>query len=133
MSSRPSGRTAFDNLRPTILRQPLRSPVSAEAEARLLDSPTSSTAGDLGSNTAVPLSLKAVQPAVESTVISEVVSLPGRALLKKKRRDLLIPVTFRMPKSLKDRLESIAELHEINQTDLINEAIDLNLQRYSQK
>lgn len=57
-------------------------------------------------------------------------ALPARALLTKKTRDLLIPVTFRMPQSLKARLEEAARLHEVNQTDLINEAIDLNLQRY---
>ena len=58
-------------------------------------------------------------------------SFAGRGLLKKKQRDLLVPVTFRMPQSLKERLEQTARQHEVNQTDLINEAIDLNLQRYS--
>ena len=42
-----------------------------------------------------------------------------------------MPVTFRMPQSLKERLEQTARQHEVNQTDLINEAIDLNLRRYS--
>jgi hypothetical protein len=52
-------------------------------------------------------------------------------LLTKKKRDVLIPVTFRMPQSLKLRLEKIARDREINQTDLINEAIELNLSRYA--
>jgi hypothetical protein len=35
-----------------------------------------------------------------------------------------------MPQSLKHRLEKTARDREINQTDLINEAIELNLSRY---
>ena len=132
MSSRPAGRTAFENLRPTILRQPSRSHVSAEAEARLLDSPPAPAEQGEGS-----AALRSIQAREEfaapslASIADEVAALPARALLKKKKRDLLVPVTFRMPQSLKERLEQTAKLHEINQTDLINEAIDLNLQRYS--
>jgi len=50
-------------------------------------------------------------------------------LIKKKKERLLL-VSFRMPQSLKEKLERVAKLHEVNQTDLINEAIELNLQRY---
>lgn len=126
MSSRPAVKTAFQNLRPTILRQPARSVVTPEAEAKLLDS---TSPGSL----ALEASTSRTTPEIDdsSFEVSRVVAAPGRALLKKKKKDLLIPVTFRMPQSLKEKLERTARLHEINQTDLINEAIDLNLQRYS--
>ncbi|MGI4827151.1 MAG: ribbon-helix-helix protein, CopG family [Janthinobacterium lividum] len=57
-------------------------------------------------------------------------SFTGGALLQKKRRDRLLLVSFRMPQGLKERLEEAAKRHELNQTDIINEAIELNLQRY---
>ncbi len=123
MSSRPAGRTAFENLRPTILRQPTRTIVTPEAEARLLDS-TSTVASD------VPPTQVISSPAVAVST-HQLAEHPAPGLLQKKKKDFLVPVTFRMPQSLKERLERTARLHEVNQTDLINEAIDLNLQRYS--
>ncbi|SNT27035.1 hypothetical protein SAMN05421770_106212 [Granulicella rosea] len=113
--ARPAS-TAFANLKPTIIRQPARSPVSAESEARLLDSPPLETTP----------AIQAVAEQGPST------ALPGQmpALLQRRRKPVLIPVTFRMPQPLKDRLEKIAAMYEINQTDLINEAIELNLKRY---
>jgi hypothetical protein len=43
---------------------------------------------------------------------------------------VLVPVTFRTKQSLKELLEKVAKEREINQTDLINEGIELNLKRY---
>jgi hypothetical protein len=57
-------------------------------------------------------------------------AFPGATLLTKKRREVLVPVTFRIPQSLKEQLNDVARKHELNQTDLINEGIELNLQRY---
>lgn len=131
MSNRPVARpasTAFANLKPTIIRQPARSAVSAESEARLLDSPAPAVE-------TVP-ALRAVaeevpQPYPAATALpSQISSQAPPTLLQRKRKPVLIPVTFRMPQPLKDRLERIAKLYEINQTDLINEAIELNLRRY---
>jgi len=56
----------------------------------------------------------------------------SKQLLTKKRREVLVPVTFRMNQSLKELLEKVAKDREINQTDLINEGIELNLKRYLQ-
>ncbi|MGI4756175.1 MAG: ribbon-helix-helix domain-containing protein [Janthinobacterium lividum] len=55
---------------------------------------------------------------------------PVGTLLQKKKRERLLLVSFRMPQSLKEKLEQAAKTHEINQTDLINEAIEMNLRRY---
>ncbi len=129
MSSRPAGRTAFEGLRPTIMREPLRTPVSSDAEARLLDKPTESQP-ELVSGSP-PASGEGNSPNVEAILADEASRpFPSPRLLTKKKRDLLIPVTFRMPQSLKHRLEKTARDREINQTDLINEAIELNLSRY---
>ena len=132
MSSRPNGRTAFEGLRPTIVREPRRTPVSGDAEARLLDKrpenhqqPAAQMPPDKLDNAIEP------EQAVETTLVNEEArAFPHPKLLTKKKRDLLIPVTFRMPQSLKARLEKTAREREINQTDLINEAIELNLSRY---
>jgi len=51
-------------------------------------------------------------------------------LLLRKKRERLLLVSFRMPQGLKEKLEFAAKKHEINQTDIINEAIEMNLQRY---
>ena len=120
MSSRPVGRTAFENLRPTILRQPARTVVSAEAESRLLDLADTPTKKESEDDHLVETASSEPEKQYASSA----------PLLTRKKRDLLIPVTFRMPQQLKERLEEIAKLHELNQTDLINEAIRLNLQRY---
>jgi hypothetical protein len=133
MSNRPVARpasTAFANLKPTIIRQPARSAVSAESEARLLESSVPAAPAV----EAVPV-LRAVaedapQPYSAATALPSQISSQAPALLQRKRKPVLIPVTFRMPQPLKDRLEKIAKLYEINQTDLINEAIELNLRRY---
>ena len=124
MSSRPTGRTAFEGLRPTIIREPKRSLVDAEAEGRLLE--TSMPAQPL------PLEPEGKEPIQEGSASArqEADIFHSRKLLTKKKRDVLIPVTFRMPQSLKERLEKTAKARELNQTDLINEAIELNLSRY---
>jgi hypothetical protein len=134
MSNRPAVASAFDNLKPTIVRTPSRTPVTADAEARLLET-NSSSAQEKGSAKPPGKDRIDTQPVATTAEVGpsaevERTALPGRALLTKKRRDILVPVTFRMPQSLKEKLEKAAKLHEINQTDLINEAIDLNLQRY---
>ena len=126
MSSRTPVKSAFENLRPTILREPTRSAVSAEAEARLLD-----TAVPVVSSTTVE-SEASQQHSSDLTYLRAPVhptSAMG-ALLQKKKRERLLLVSFRMPQSLKEKLEQAAKTHEINQTDLINEAIEMNLQRY---
>lgn len=128
MSNRPAVANAFGNLKPTIVRTPSRTPVTADAEARLLETNTTS-AQEKGPAKAPVEDRIDTQPSVSSPEV-ESPALPGRALLTKKKRDILVPVTFRMPQSLKEKLEKAAKLHEVNQTDLINEAIDLNLQRY---
>jgi hypothetical protein len=127
MSNRSAVGNAFDNLKPTIVRTPTRTQITAAVEARLLET-----------NTVEKQEKGSTVPSVENTIDTQnktvdaahVAALPGRALLSRKRRDILVPVTFRMPQSLKERLEQVAKIHEINQTDIINEAIDLNLQRY---
>ena len=61
--------------------------------------------------------------------------VPRRALLqKKKNRERLLLVTFSYAPGIeREAGAACAKQHEINQTDLINEAIELNLQRYSLK
>ena len=130
MSNRPSVKSAFENLRPTIMREPSRSAVSAEAEALLLDKPTQQNASAASEANGPPL--EQVQPSFRPVHSSATVAAPFRAgtLLQKKKRDRLLLVSFRMPQGLKEKLEQAAKMHELNQTDLINEAIELNLQRY---
>ena len=131
MPSRPSVKSAFENLRPTIMREPSRSAISAEAEARLLDKPKSPSTLPAERAVAVAESRVPEQqnhpevPSVESTK-----SFAAGSLLQKKKRDRLLLVSFRMPQGLKEKLELAAKTHELNQTDIINEAIELNLQRY---
>jgi len=126
MSSRTPVKSAFENLRPTIMREPTRSAISAEAEARLLD-----TVVPAIPNTTVKSEISN-QNASDLTYRSAPVRPPSAtgALLQKKKREPLLLVSFRMPLSLKEKLEQAAKTHEINQTDLINEAIEMNLQRY---
>ena len=123
MSSRAPVKSAFDNLRPTILRQPTRSEITPEAEARLLQtSDEKESALDSRSSSRQPPSLPTV--GVPDSSVSP------RPLLQSKKREPLLLVSFRIPQSLKQKLEAAAKLHEVNQTDLINEGIQLNLQRY---
>lgn len=131
MPSRPSVKSAFENLRPTIMREPSRSAVSAEAEARLLDKPEQSIDAPAHRTTS-PIA-ENEEPAIEITRSLSPSSTPAfgtGTLLQKKRRERLLLVSFRMPQGLKEKLELAAKTHELNQTDLINEAIELNLQRY---
>jgi hypothetical protein len=139
MSNRPVAKSAFEGLRPTILRQPSRSPVPAEAEARLLEK---------AEPTAVPLEIQTdaapVSAAMKENVRqSSVIAISAQAasetaatkettppLLQKKRREVRELVSFRLPLSLREKLASAAEKHEISQTDLICESIELNIQRY---
>ncbi len=112
------------------MREPRRTPVSSDAEARLLDKPIESPP-ELVESGSLPPGGQAGLPNAEAIVADEEAKpFPSPKLLTKKKRDLLIPVTFRMPQSLKHRLEKTARDREINQTDLINEAIELNLSRY---
>ena len=128
MSSRPAVKSAFENLRPTILREPTRSTISAEAEARLLERPrTLQEAAPLETLGESPLHAAAA-PERMGPMTSPFSS--ATTLLQKKKKERLLLVSFRMPEGLKEKLEQAAKRHEVNQTDLINEAIALNLQRY---
>ncbi|WP_263385562.1 hypothetical protein [Granulicella arctica] len=124
MSGRPTVTSAFQNLRPTIMREPNRSNVSAEAEERLLATPKHQPTR---TTTVTPEESKS-NPG-DTGSISGAQSVGGPLLLSKKRERLLL-VSFRMPQALKEQLEFVAKKHEINQTDIINEAILMNLQRY---
>ncbi len=125
MSGRPAVKSAFQNLRPTILREPARSTVSAEAEHRLLTVQAAQEKEPDSPKTAQTRVL------VEDPAPAPAASLPASTpLLLKKKRERLLLVSFRMPQTLKEKLEHVAKTHEINQTDIINEAIELNLQRY---
>ena len=124
MSSRPAVKSAFEGLRPSIVREPSRSVIAPQDEAALLQP-------------VKPTSVPEEIPVLSSpTAPEEALELPtapvfaSNTLLTKKRREVLVPVTFRIPQSLKEQLNEIAKRHELNQTDLINEAIQLNLQRY---
>lgn len=130
MSSRPSVKSAFENLRPTIMREPSRSPISAEAEARLLDKPEQALNAP-AERTPAPVGANE-EPAIKnrSTAPLSTATFATGTLLQKKKRERLLLVSFRMPQELKEKLELAAKTHELNQTDLINEAIELNLQRY---
>ena len=128
MSGRQPLKSPFDNLRPTILREPSRSSVTPEAEARLLDSSTLEIRPG-------PAPILIIEPLKVSRISAEAapttqIALPESTLLRKKKKDRLLLVSFRMPQALKEKLEAAAKQHEINQTDIINEAIELNLQRY---
>ena len=57
-------------------------------------------------------------------------TMSATPILVSKKRERLLLVSFRMPQGLKEKLEHVAKTHEINQTDIINEAIKINLQRY---
>jgi len=124
MSSRTTVTSAFQNLRPTIIREPARSTVSTEAEERLL----ATTKRQQSKPSAIaPEATNADFPDAASQADS---TRQGKPLLLRKKRERLLLVSFRMPQGLKEKLESVAKKHEINQTDIINEAIEMNLQRY---
>ena len=152
MSGRSVAKSAFQNLRPTIMREPARSSISAAAEAQLLDQsapqqdihtdiqpavPTNQHAPThTDRHKAIQLAVQApghtgVQPVfLEERPAATAQAAPPLPLLLKKKRERLLLVSFRMPQSLKEKLELAAKTHEINQTDIINEAIEINLQRY---
>ena len=123
MSSRPAVKSAFEGLRPSIVREPSRSVIAPNDEAALLQPANTTLTAE---HIPVFSSTKAAQPS-ESASAS---AFADSTLLTKKRREVLVPVTFRIPQSLKEQLNEIAKKHELNQTDLINEGIQLNLQRY---
>lgn len=123
MSNRPAVKSAFANLRPSIVREPVRTSIAPEDESKLLEKPASE-ADKLPVSQAMDPTM-AVAPSTHGSAIQNV------PLLKKKRKEILVPLTFRIPQGLKERLNEVAKKHEVNQTDLINEAIQLNLQRYS--
>lgn len=137
MSNRPVAKSAFEGLRPTILRQPSRSPVTAEAEARLLE-----TSGEGKQTLQVPIpvirepepisiaAVEAPEPVIVKEAPSSVPTYTSAPLLQKKRREIRELVSFRLPLSLREKLATAAEKHEISQTDLICESIELNIQRY---
>ena len=120
MSSRPAVKSAFEGLRPSIVREPSRSVIAPNDEAALLQPAKAVPAAEV-----IPSF-----PSPEPTPEMPVSAFAGNTLLTKKRRELLVPVTFRIPQSLKEQLNEVAKKHELNQTDLINEGIQLNLQRY---
>ena len=124
MSSRPTVTSAFQNLRPTIMREPTRSNVSPEAEERLLATPERQPTKPM---TTVP---EAVESNAQVAKLDLRANSVGAQLLISKKRERLLLVSFRMPQALKEKLELVAKKHEINQTDIINEAIEMNLQRY---
>ncbi len=119
MSNRPAIKSAFEGLRPSIVREPSRAVIAPQDESKLLEI-TAPTLGPepISGDTETLVATAGEQPFSTTT------------LLKKKRREVLVPVTFRIPQTLKERLNEIAKRHELNQTDLINEGIELNLQRY---
>jgi hypothetical protein len=119
MSNRPAVKSAFEGLRPSIVREPSRAVIAPQDESKLLNTPIPPLVED-------PAQHHFQSPT--DTARESTFSTPG--LLKKKRREVLVPVTFRIPQTLKERLNEIAKKHELNQTDLINEGIELNLQRY---
>lgn len=123
MSNRPPIRSAFDGLRPSIVREPSRAPIASKDETRLLET----TAGPAPLDE--PRSPDVLLPP-EDMGTPQSVAFPAAPLLSKKKREVLVPVTFRIPQVLKERLNEIAKRYDLNQTDLINEGIELNLQRY---
>jgi hypothetical protein len=123
MSSRNAVTSAFQNLRPTIIREPERSTVSTEAEERLLSRPKRQPKANAIAHQEASTDSGDSRSEVEATG-------HARPLLLRKKRERLLLVSFRMPQGLKEKLESVAKKHEINQTDIINEAIEMNLQRY---
>ena len=123
MSNRPAVKSAFEGLRPSIVREPARTVIAPQDELNLLE-----TMKMPPHMTRVEES-KPAPPTPQASVEVEK-SFHSATLLTKKKREVLVPVTFRIPQSLKEQLHEIAKLHELNQTDLINEGIELNLQRY---
>ena len=121
MSNRPGVKSAFEGLRPSIVREPSRSVIAPQDEAALLQPSRAA------SDAAAPAAPSIPSRPTESQAAP---AFSGNALLTKKRREVLVPVTFRIPQSLKEQLNEVAKKHELNQTDLINEGIQLNLQRY---
>ena len=124
MSSRPAVKSAFEGLRPSIVREPSRSVIAPKDEAALLQPAKSAPVAE---EIPVLLNVKAAEAPAEPAAAP---AFAGNTLLTKKRREVLVPVTFRIPQSLKEQLNEVAKKHELNQTDLINEGIQLNLQRY---
>ena len=123
MSSRPAVKSAFEGLRPSIVREPSRAVIAPQDEVALLAQakPAAKTAS-LPVSEAPALTIEASAP--------DDSAFPRAGLLTKKRKELLIPVTFRIPQTLKEQLNEVSKRHELNQTDLINEGIMLNLKRY---
>ncbi len=124
MSNRPAVKSAFEGLRPSIVREPSRSVIAAQDEAALLQPAKASPAAQ---EAPMASKVQSVEAAAEPPAAP---AFAGNTLLTKKRREVLVPVTFRIPQSLKEQLNEVAKKHELNQTDLINEGIQLNLQRY---
>ncbi len=121
MSNRTAVKSAFDGLRPSIVREPTRTLIKPQDESNLLQTPIEATPH---------LPTAPVEKLKLQAQASPSPSFSGADLLTKKRREVLVPVTFRIPQSLKERLNEVAKKHELNQTDLINQGIELNLQRY---
>lgn len=122
MPSRPAVKSAFEGLRPSIVREPSRAVIAPHHEDALLQQ-----AKEPASQVVATSSQTSEFAQISAPQASE---LPIPGLLTKKKREVLIPVTFRIPQTLKEQLNEIAKKHELNQTDLINEGIELNLQRY---
>jgi hypothetical protein len=135
MSSRPAGKpSAFDGLRPTVLREPVRRQITPDAEALILQSDASTN----GAGGAINNEAQANRPMTGAVPIPTAVSdaepvntpLPSAPLLRKKTKPRLVLVTFRMREDVKLELERLATSLEVNQSDLINQGVELNLERY---
>ncbi len=124
MPGRTAVTSAFQNLRPTIMREPARSTVSPEAEARLFEIP------EIGRDPNEVTEAERSGSEKEASTNISISNNPPVPLLHKKKRERLLLVSFRMPQGLKEKLELVAKTHEINQTDIINEGLIMNLQRY---
>jgi hypothetical protein len=135
MSSRPAGKpSAFDGLRPTVLREPIRRQITPDAEALILQSDAKTNgAGDAmenGPQANSPITGAVPLPAVVSDAEPVDTPLPSAPLLRKKNKPRLVLVTFRMREDVKLELERLATRLEVNQSDLINQGVELNLERY---
>lgn len=122
MSNRTGVKSAFEGLRPSIVREPARITIAPQDESKLLDNRATD-------KVEAALTAATVSGSDSHTVTAQTAAFHG-TLLTKRKREVLVPVTFRIPQTLKEELNEVAKRHELSQTDLINEGIKLNLQRY---
>lgn len=65
----------------------------------------------------------------ESITASNTASLPA-SLLNKKKRNVTVSRTFRLPLELANELEEIATLHDIPMVSILAEALEIHLARF---